>query len=177
MICLGQCCLRRTGATHFGGHELGCAAEGRGRLAEPHVLLAQSVVGDLDVPVEREEDVVELEIAGRASAGAGGREDSPVDDAVLVEVLERKQDLGRVELGTPRGELLALDVQHQVAARHVLHHKVDARLGLEARMQAEQEGVTLFGRGEEHTLLGLGAAARQQAGQKSTRTSRPRRSR
>ena len=48
---------------HFWGHELGCAAEGRRGAPEPHILLAESVVGNLDVPVEREQDVVELEVA------------------------------------------------------------------------------------------------------------------
>ena len=54
-------------------HEFGCAAEGAGGGVVPHVLFAETIVGNLDVAVEGQEDVVELEIA--------------VDDPVLVEVL------------------------------------------------------------------------------------------
>jgi hypothetical protein len=55
-------------SAHLGRHELGGSTEGRSRLAEPHVLLAQSVIGDLDVTVEGEENVVELEIAEKVQA-------------------------------------------------------------------------------------------------------------
>jgi hypothetical protein len=75
-----------------------------------------------------------------------------------VEVLERQQHLGGVELGAPRRKLLALDVQHEVAAADVLHDKVHARLRLEARVQPEQERVALARGGEKHALLRLGAA-------------------
>ena len=77
----------------------------------------------------------------------------PVDDALLVEVLERQQHLGGVELGAPRRKLLALDVQHEVAAADVLHDKVHARLRLETRVQPEQERMALARGGEEHALL------------------------
>ena len=54
-----------------------------------------------------------------------------------MEVLEREQHLGRVELGLPEGELLALDVQHEITTAHVLHNEVDTRLGLETRVKTK----------------------------------------
>ena len=58
---------------YLGRHEFGRAAEGTGGGVVPHIFFAETVVGDLDVAVEGQEDVVELQIA--------------VDDPVLVEVL------------------------------------------------------------------------------------------
>jgi len=95
------------------------------------------------VAVERQEDVVELQIT--------------VDDSVLVEVFERQADfrsvesalnvsdghsltsrINRLDLLSPLGtELPALDVQHQVTTRYVLHHKVNPRFRLEACVQIE----------------------------------------
>lgn len=125
----------------------------------PHVLLAQSVIGDLDVTVEREKDVVELEIAAPAlsvslqNPGERGNENAPVHDPVLVEVLEREEDFGSVELGSSRRELLPLDVEHEISSRHVLHDKVDASFRLEARVEAEEERVAFARSGEEDALL------------------------
>ena len=46
------------GRTHLGCYKLGATAEGAGRRAVPHVFLAETVVGNRDVPVKRQEDVV-----------------------------------------------------------------------------------------------------------------------
>ena len=48
------------------GHELGGTAEGAGRLPIPHLFFTQTVIGNLHVSVQCEQDIVELEIAGRA---------------------------------------------------------------------------------------------------------------
>jgi hypothetical protein len=56
-------------------------------------------------------------------------------------------------------ELLALNVQHQVSTRNVLHDKVDTSLCLEARVQAKKERVA-FTRGREEDSL-LRASATQ----------------
>jgi hypothetical protein len=92
------------------------------------------------VPIKRQENIVQLQVA--------------VDDAVLVEVLQRETNLSGVELRALGAELPALDVQHEIAAADVLHDKVHARLRLETGMQIEQEGVALLVRDEEHPLLG-----------------------
>jgi hypothetical protein len=55
-----------------------------------------------------------------------------------MEVFQRQQDLARVKLCLPQGELLPLDVKHEVSSRNVLHDKVDSSLGLEARVQVEE---------------------------------------
>lgn len=150
---------------HLRRHELGRSAKRGRRASEPHVLLAQSVIGDLDVTVEGKKNVVELEIPGEAdiydNVSLGRRErdghakdrDEPVDDAVLVKVLEGEEDFGGVELGAPRGELFPLDMKHKISTRDVLHDKVDPGLGLEARVKAQEERMPLAGGGEEDALL------------------------
>ncbi len=92
--------------------------------------------------VEREEDIVELEIS--------------VDDSLRVEILKCEQDLTSVELRLAESELLLLDMKHEIAAGHVFHHKVDPRFGLETRVEAEKEGMALLSGGEEDSFLGLG---------------------
>jgi hypothetical protein len=50
----------------------------------------------------------------------------PVDDALVVEVLEADDDLGAVELDAlGREGLLLLEVEEQLAAVHIVHHKVE----------------------------------------------------
>ena len=123
----------------LGRHKFGSATESASRAAVPHVFLAETVIGNLDVTVECEENVVEFQIT--------------VDDTVFVEVLQGKADLGGVELCALGTELASLNVQHQITTRHVLHDKVDAGLGLETGVQVCQEGVLLFVGNEEHALL------------------------
>ena len=49
---------------------------------------------------------------------------SPVDDTVSVQVLQGEHDLRRVEAGAGLVELArALDLEHEIAAVHVLHHE------------------------------------------------------
>lgn len=107
--------------------------------------------------------------------------DSPIDDAILVKVLECKQHFGGVELSPPRCKLFALDVEHEVSARDVLHDKVDASLGLETRVQSEEERMSLACSSEEDPLLRLCPAdptASEQASRCRSEglTTRPRRS-
>ena len=53
----------------------------------------------------------------------------PVDDALLVQELEREHDFSGVEPGAVDVEAGALlDVEHQVAAVQVLHHEEQVRL-------------------------------------------------
>ena len=46
------------GPTYLWRHKLGGSAEGAGRLAEPHVLLAETVIGNLDVAVQGEKNII-----------------------------------------------------------------------------------------------------------------------
>ena len=58
----------------------------------------------------------------------------PVDDALLVQELEREHDFCGVEPGAVDVEAGALlDVEHQVSAVQVLHHEEQVRL-LRAKM-------------------------------------------
>jgi hypothetical protein len=82
---------------------------------------------------------------------------SPVDDTFGVEILQSEEHLTGVELCLTEGELLLLDVKHEIASTDVLHDKVNTGLGLEARMQAEQERMSFLSGREEDALLGLGA--------------------
>jgi len=51
-----------------------------------------------------------------------------------MEILESEKDLRSIELGLPQGELLSLNVQHQITSTDVLHDEVDASLSLETRV-------------------------------------------
>lgn len=66
-------------------------------------MLGEAEVGDLDVAVGAEEDVLGLEVA--------------VDDVERVEVVEREGDLGGVELGDRVGEALRDERQRPVGQR------------------------------------------------------------
>ncbi len=113
--------------------------------------------------IKREKDVVELQITAFdvevLSVGANSRQPpcSPVNNSLCVEVLQRKKHLACVKLGLTQGELLLLDVQHEIASADILHDKVDPSFGLEARVQAEQEGVALLRSSQKDTLFGLRA--------------------
>lgn len=72
-------------STYLGCHELGSTAERAGRGTKPHVFLAETVVGNLDVTVKSEENVVELQVS--------------IYDTVFVEILESQADLSSVESG------------------------------------------------------------------------------
>jgi hypothetical protein len=72
-----------TSRTYFRCHELGSTTERAGGAAVPHVFLAETVIGNLDVAIEGQENVVKLQIT--------------VDDTVLVEVLESQTDLRSIE--------------------------------------------------------------------------------
>jgi hypothetical protein len=70
-------------ATDLWSHEFRCATECACRRAVPHLLLAQSIITNLDMTVKGQQNVIQLQV--------------PVDDAVLVEVLKRKTNFGGIE--------------------------------------------------------------------------------
>lgn len=77
--------MQTNSSTYLGCHELGCTAECARRGTKPHVFLAETVVGNLDVTVKGEENVVELQVS--------------IYDAVLVEIFESQADLSSIESG------------------------------------------------------------------------------
>lgn len=150
-VCLG---------TYLGRHELWSTTECAGSRSVPHFLLAQTVIGNLDVSIQCEQDVVELQIT--------------VDDTIFVEILERKTDLCCVEprgvlavmktndeSGKLQGNLLSalstkltpLNVQHQITTTDVLHHEVNSGLRLETSVQTKQEGMSLLVSDQENSLF------------------------
>ena len=48
--------------TYLGCHEFWSAAERTRGAAMPHILFAKTVVSDLDMPIQGQQDIVELEI-------------------------------------------------------------------------------------------------------------------
>jgi len=64
-------------------HKLWCSAEGVCSASITHLLFTQPIISNLDMPVQCEQDVVQLQI--------------PIYDLVLMQVLERQQDLRSVE--------------------------------------------------------------------------------
>ena len=74
-------------STYFRSHEFWSPAERACRRTIVHVFLAQPVIGNFDVSVQGQKDIVELQIS--------------VDYAVLMEVLERKANLSSIESMSP----------------------------------------------------------------------------
>lgn len=69
----------------------------------------------------------------------------PVDNVVLVEVLESQENLAPVKLGSVFAKaLVLLDMHHQIASLHVFHDKVETSICLEAGVQRRQEGMALL---------------------------------
>ena len=103
----------------------------RGRLAVEQTLVVGRVVllveaggetkvGQLDVAVLVDEDVVGLDVAARSASSHP--HDAPMDEAELVDRLERQDALGDVEARDVLGERVVLDQhRHQVAAGQELH--------------------------------------------------------
>lgn len=97
-------------AQYFRSDVVGCTAERGRRVARSDALLAHAVIGQLDVALVVEQHVVQLQIA--------------VDDALLVQEVERETDLGRVEAGVLLGQAaLPLHVKHQISTTHKLNHE------------------------------------------------------
>lgn len=69
--------------TYLRRHELGRTAECARSAAIPHILLAETVVRNLDVAVQGKQDIVEFQIT--------------VDDSILMEVLQRQADFRSIE--------------------------------------------------------------------------------
>lgn len=75
--------IQMSGRTYLRRHELGSTAECAGRSAIPHVLLTETIIGNLNVTVQGQENIVKLQVT--------------INDPILVEVLERQADFGSVE--------------------------------------------------------------------------------
>lgn len=71
--------------TYLWCHKFGSTTECASRRAIPHVLLAETVIGNLDVTVESQENVVQLQIT--------------VNDTVLVEILQSQANLSSIKPG------------------------------------------------------------------------------
>ena len=119
---------------------VGRATKGGCRVTRAYTFLAHAVVGELNVAFVVEQNVVQFQIA--------------VDDALLVQEIERQRDLCRVEARVLLWKAaLALHVEHEVSAPHELDHEEQPRRCLETRVQADQE--RMVGRRFEHVLLRL----------------------
>ena len=70
-----------------------------------------------------------------------------------MEVFEGEKHLGSVELGLPERELLALNVQHEVATTDVFHNEVDTGLSLETRVQPEKEWMAFTSGRQKYSLF------------------------
>eukprot|EP00042_Codosiga_hollandica_P054914 m.755144 g.755144 ORF g.755144 m.755144 type:complete len:424 (+) comp59009_c0_seq1:1115-2386(+) len=107
---------------------VGSAAESVGGVDPADAFLAHAEISHLDVAIRVEHDVVELEIT--------------VDHTALVQEQQCTDDFGRIEARARLIELAGtLDLEHQITAVHVLHHKVETVGCLEARVQLRQEGM------------------------------------
>ena len=93
---------------------------------------AEAEVGQLDVAILVDQDVVGLDVA--------------VDEAQVVDTLDGAGELADVEAGERLAEDLELYEQvHEVAARHIVHDKVEALLVLERVVEFDDPFVVGLG--------------------------------
>ena len=106
-----------------------CNPESRrtfGRLVSENPLLAHPEVGDLNVAITVEQDVVQLQI--------------PVNDSPGVQEKQTDRNLSCIKDGHRFLKLpLVLDLEHEITAVHVLHDEVEAIHRLETGVQLHQK--------------------------------------
>lgn len=79
----------------------------------------------------------------------------PIDNVVLVKVLQGQKNLAAIKLGAVVSEaLVLLNVHHQVSSTDILHHKVEASVCLEARVERRQEWMAFLVGHLVYSLLG-----------------------
>ena len=97
-------------------------------------------------------DPLRLETNSRSWKLVGIRENrqgdgyAPVDDLVLVQVLQAEDDAGGVEDGARLRKDVGVDVHHQVTSRRVLHHETHVRLSTAAATRTKRPSVTSHSR-------------------------------
>lgn len=124
----------------LGGYVVRRTAKGRRGIPGPNALLAHTVISQLDVALVVQEHVVQLQVS--------------INDPLAVQEVQRQGDLGGVEPGVLlRQPPLPLHVEHEVAPAHELDDEEQPGGRLEARVQADEEGVV--GGGLEDVLLRL----------------------
>lgn len=65
--------------TYLGSHELGSTTEGASTATVPHVLLTETIVCNLDMAIQCQEDVIKLQVT--------------INDTIFMEVLESQANL------------------------------------------------------------------------------------
>ena len=75
--------MQLTPVNYLGRHELRRTTKCAGARSVPHVLLAESIIGNLDVAIQRQKNVVEFEIA--------------IDNTVLMKILQSQAHLSGIE--------------------------------------------------------------------------------
>ena len=75
--------VSRKWTLYLGCHEFRGTTESTCRRPIPHVFLAETIIGNLDVSVKGKKDIVEFQVT--------------IDDAVFMEVFEREADFRSIE--------------------------------------------------------------------------------
>ena len=75
--------LKEDGIAHFRGHKFWGTTESAGCRSVPHLLLTQTIIGNLDVSIKSQKNVIQLQIT--------------VNHTILVEILQSKTDFSCVE--------------------------------------------------------------------------------
>lgn len=125
---------------HLRSQKLGGPTKSPRTIPEAHSLLAEPKVGDLHVALRVEQQIIQLQI--------------PINDAVVVQILQAQNHAGRVKNSPRFGENVRVDVHHQVSSGSVLHDEADVGLCLEAGEEVHQEGVSDRVGGLEDALFG-----------------------
>lgn len=123
-------------STYFGCHKFRSTTKRAGGRSVVHVLLTQTIIGNLNVSIHGQHDIVELKIT--------------IYDAILMKVFECQADLCCIEstivsiecvargmpnsLGSLGTKLSTLNMHHEISTTDVFHNKVHTGFCLETSM-------------------------------------------
>ena len=115
-------------------HEFGSTTKRTRCLTEPHLLFTQPIIRDFHMAIQCQQDVIQFQITvpiRSATNNSSSQELLPVYDSIRMEVFESEEDFRSIKLGLSQGELLSLNVKHEITSAHIFHDEIHASLGLE----------------------------------------------
>ena len=89
-----MCEILKAEIPYLGCHELRGSAKCTRRASIPHILLTQAIIGDLDMAIQCQENIIKLQVT--------------VYDAILVKVFQRKTHFRSVKPGNLSAPLFPL---------------------------------------------------------------------
>jgi hypothetical protein len=126
--------------TQLPNDSLGSSAEGVGQLIIGQIGLGQSKVTERYMSCSIQQDVLGLQVTIPLVGPVGVSQNSPVDNVVLVQMLQSQDKLGNIEPRSVFAEpTLLLQMPEKFSSALVIGHKVQFFLRLEGEFQSDEE--------------------------------------